>query len=170
MDHHSSVRFGCILAACRTCPGADAANTSGNAQPAAGQVRAAENRRSVALKYQFRLGDGEIDLLKAFSLDGSDGVGSAWKVPSVGKWSASGIGNGTAASSLSTAEVPLYNLMETLASLLTFQLALLAILVMGYFPGRTARGSVFPRKVACRSHYGLLHYTVQGHQHARGQR
>jgi len=40
----------------------------------------------VALKYQFRLGDGEVDLLKAFSLDGSDGVGSAWKVPSVGKF------------------------------------------------------------------------------------
>ena len=40
----------------------------------------------VALKYQFRLGDGEVDLLKAFSLDGSDGVGSVWKVPSVGKF------------------------------------------------------------------------------------
>ena len=40
----------------------------------------------VALKYQFRLGDGEVDLLKAFSLDGSDGVGSAWKVPSIGKF------------------------------------------------------------------------------------
>jgi hypothetical protein len=40
----------------------------------------------VALKYQFRLGDGEVDLLKAFSLDGPDGVGSAWKVPSVGKF------------------------------------------------------------------------------------
>jgi hypothetical protein len=38
----------------------------------------------VASKYQFRLGDGEVDLMKAFSLDGSDGVGSAWKVPSVG--------------------------------------------------------------------------------------
>jgi hypothetical protein len=40
----------------------------------------------VASKYQFRLGDGEVDLMKAFSLDGSDGVGSAWKVPSVGKF------------------------------------------------------------------------------------
>jgi len=28
----------------------------------------------VASKYQFRLGDGEVDLLKAFNLDGSDGI------------------------------------------------------------------------------------------------
>ena len=40
----------------------------------------------VASKYQFRLGDGEVDLMKALSLDGPDGVGSAWKVPSVGKF------------------------------------------------------------------------------------
>ena len=40
----------------------------------------------VASKFHFRLGDGEVDLLKAFSLDGSDGIGSAWKVPSVGKF------------------------------------------------------------------------------------
>ena len=40
----------------------------------------------VASTHQFRLGDGEIDLLKAFSLVGSDGIGSAWKVPSVGKF------------------------------------------------------------------------------------
>jgi hypothetical protein len=40
----------------------------------------------VASTYQFRLGDDEVDLLKAFSLDGSDGIGSAWKVPSVGKF------------------------------------------------------------------------------------
>ena len=86
MDHHSSGRFGRIVAACRTCPGADAANTSGNAQRAADQVRAAETVDPVASKYQFRLGDGEVDLLKAFSLDGSDGVGSVWKVPSVGKF------------------------------------------------------------------------------------
>jgi hypothetical protein len=84
MDHHSSGRFGRIVVACRRCQGADAANMSGNAQRAADEVRAAENRRSS--KYQLRLGDGEVDLLKAFSLDGSDGVGSAWKVPSVGKF------------------------------------------------------------------------------------
>ena len=40
----------------------------------------------VTSTHQFRLGDDEIDLLKASSLDGSDGVGSAWKVPSVGKF------------------------------------------------------------------------------------
>jgi hypothetical protein len=40
----------------------------------------------IASNYQFRLGDGEVDLLKAFSLVGSDGIGSAWKVPSVGKF------------------------------------------------------------------------------------
>jgi hypothetical protein len=40
----------------------------------------------VASKYQFRLRDGEVDLMKAFSLDGSDGIGSAWKLPSVGKF------------------------------------------------------------------------------------
>jgi hypothetical protein len=34
----------------------------------------------VASTHQFRLGDGEIDLLKALSLVGSDGIGSAWKV------------------------------------------------------------------------------------------
>ena len=39
----------------------------------------------VALK-SVSVGDGEVDLLKAFSLDGPDGVGSAWKVPSVGKF------------------------------------------------------------------------------------
>ena len=30
----------------------------------------------VASKYQFRLGDGEVNLMKAFSLDGPDGIGS----------------------------------------------------------------------------------------------
>ncbi len=40
----------------------------------------------VASTHQFRLGDDEVDLLKAFSLIGSDGVGSAWKVPSVGNF------------------------------------------------------------------------------------
>jgi hypothetical protein len=36
-------------------------------------------------RYQFRVGDGEVDLLKAF-LGGSYGVGSAWKMPSAGKF------------------------------------------------------------------------------------
>ena len=57
-------------------------NTSGNAQRAADQDGAADAVDPAASKYQFRLGDGEVDLLKAFSLDGSDGIGSAWKVPS----------------------------------------------------------------------------------------
>ena len=40
----------------------------------------------VASRYQFRLGDGEIDLMKGFSLGGSDGIGSAWKMPPAGKF------------------------------------------------------------------------------------
>jgi hypothetical protein len=39
----------------------------------------------VASKY-LRLGDGKVDLLKAFSLDSADGIGSTWKVSSVGKF------------------------------------------------------------------------------------
>ena len=40
----------------------------------------------VPSRYQFRLGDGEVDLSEAFSLGGSYGVGSAWKMPSAGKF------------------------------------------------------------------------------------
>ena len=86
MDHHSSGRFARIVAACRTCPGADAPTPA--ATPNVPQIKSVRLKSvdPVASKYQFRLGDGEVDLLKAFSLDGSDGVGSAWKVPSVGKF------------------------------------------------------------------------------------
>ena len=79
--------FGRIVAACRTCPGADAAHdrrqrpTCRRSSPCG-----LKTVDPAASKYQFRLGDGEVDLLKAFSLDGSDGIGSAWKVPSVGKF------------------------------------------------------------------------------------
>ena len=79
-------RFGHIVAACRRCPGADAPNT--RSTPNVPQIKSVRLKTvdPIALKYQFRLGDGEVDLMKAFSLDGSDGVGSAWKVPSVGKF------------------------------------------------------------------------------------
>jgi hypothetical protein len=40
----------------------------------------------VPSRNQFRLGDGEVDLLEAFSLGSSYGVGSAWKMPSAGKF------------------------------------------------------------------------------------
>ncbi len=58
------------------------------ATPNVPQIKLARVKRvdPVASNYQFRLGDGEVDLLKAFSLDGSDGIGSAWKVPSVAKF------------------------------------------------------------------------------------
>jgi hypothetical protein len=58
------------------------------ATPNVPQIKSVRLKRldPVASTYQFRLGDGEVDLLKAFSLDGSDGVGNAWKVPSVGKF------------------------------------------------------------------------------------
>ena len=40
----------------------------------------------VPSRYQFRLGDSEVDLLKALSLGSSYGVGSAWTMPSAGKF------------------------------------------------------------------------------------
>jgi hypothetical protein len=40
----------------------------------------------VASKYQFRLGDGEVNLMKAFSLDGPDGIGSESKGSSAIRW------------------------------------------------------------------------------------
>jgi len=40
----------------------------------------------MALGVQMRLGDGEIDLMKSSDLGGSDGIGSAWKMPSVTKF------------------------------------------------------------------------------------
>ena len=86
MDHHSSGRFGCILAGCRHAqeliPATRAATSN------VPQIKTVRLTRvdPVASKYQFRLGDGEVDLMKAFSLDGSDGIGSAWKLPSVGKF------------------------------------------------------------------------------------
>ncbi len=58
------------------------------ATPNVPQIKSVRPKRidPVVSKYHFRLGDGEVDLLKAFSLGGSDGVGSFWKVPSVGKF------------------------------------------------------------------------------------
>jgi hypothetical protein len=86
MDHRSSGRFARNVAAFRRCSGADAANTSGTPNVPQIKSRAAENRRAHRFEIQFRLGDCEVDLLKAFSLDGSDGIGSACKVPSVGNF------------------------------------------------------------------------------------
>ena len=34
-----------------------------------------------APKLRFQLGDGSVDLMKSFRLDGFDGVGGAWKIP-----------------------------------------------------------------------------------------
>jgi hypothetical protein len=31
--------------------------------------------------YQFRLGDGNVDLMKAFSLSGEQGIGASWQAP-----------------------------------------------------------------------------------------
>ena len=58
------------------------------ATPNVPQIKSVRLKRvdPVASRYQFWLGDGEVDLLKAFNLDGSDGIGSAWKVPSAGKF------------------------------------------------------------------------------------
>jgi hypothetical protein len=86
MDHHSSGQFGCNLAACRTCPGADATHTSGHAKRAQIETMPVKRGDPVPSRYQFRLGDGEVDLSEAFSLGGSYGVGSAWKMPSAGKF------------------------------------------------------------------------------------
>ena len=36
---------------------------------------------SAAPKLRFQLNDGSVDLMKAFSLGGSEGVGGAWKMP-----------------------------------------------------------------------------------------
>ena len=35
----------------------------------------------VVPKLRFQLSDGSVDLMKAFSLGGSEGVGGAWKMP-----------------------------------------------------------------------------------------
>ena len=35
---------------------------------------------SAAPEFQFRLSDGVVDLMKAFSLDSFEGIGSAWKM------------------------------------------------------------------------------------------
>jgi hypothetical protein len=69
-DHHSSGRFGRIV--CRTCQEL----MPPTATPNVPQIKPARLKivDPVASKYQFRLGDGEVDL-KALSLDGSDGVG-----------------------------------------------------------------------------------------------
>jgi hypothetical protein len=32
-------------------------------------------------KLDFQLSDGSVDLMKAFSLGGSEGIGAAWKIP-----------------------------------------------------------------------------------------
>ena len=37
-----------------------------------------------APKFQFRLSDGVVDLMKAFSLDSFEGIGSAWKMEADG--------------------------------------------------------------------------------------
>lgn len=40
----------------------------------------------IAPNVQMRLRDGEVDLMKPSDLGGSDGIGSAWKMPSVTKF------------------------------------------------------------------------------------
>ena len=37
-----------------------------------------------APRFQFRLSDGVVDLMKAFSLDSFEGIGSAWKMEADG--------------------------------------------------------------------------------------
>ena len=50
------------------------------------------------------------------------------------------------------------------------RIALLPMPAVGTFPGRAARGSVAPRKMACRSAAGSKHLSVQGHRRAlKGQ-
>ena len=38
---------------------------------------------SAAPEYQFRLSDGVVDLMRGVSLDSFDGIGDAWKTPSL---------------------------------------------------------------------------------------
>jgi hypothetical protein len=46
------------------------------------QIEVARVKRidPAAARFQFRLRDDEVDLMKAFSLDSFEGVGSAWKM------------------------------------------------------------------------------------------
>ena len=71
------------------------------ATPNVPQIKSVRPKRidPVVSKYHFRLGDGEVDLLKAFSLGGSDGVGFGRCLLLENSRSASGIGNGTGARS-----------------------------------------------------------------------
>jgi hypothetical protein len=68
------------MVACRICAVGDAANPNDDSD-AAHRVGAREPIDPAAPKLRFQLSDGSVDLMKAFSLGGSEGVGGAWKMP-----------------------------------------------------------------------------------------
>jgi len=64
--------------ACRSCAIDDAANTSDDSETAPDRGGARQAYRPGG---GFRLSDDSVDLMKAFSLGGSEGIGGAWKIP-----------------------------------------------------------------------------------------
>jgi hypothetical protein len=70
------------LAARRSCGVDDAANSSDEANPPQIEVVRVKPIDPAAPKLRFQLSDESVDLMKSFRLDGFDGVGGAWKMPS----------------------------------------------------------------------------------------
>ena len=60
----------------------DAANSSDEANPPQIEVERVKPIDPAAPKLRFQLSDESVDLMKSFRLDGFDGVGGAWKMPS----------------------------------------------------------------------------------------
>jgi hypothetical protein len=75
--HQAAWRRGRSVAACRSCAIDDAANPSDDSEtaPDRGGIDPA------APMLRFQLSDGSVDLMKAFSLGGLEGIGGVWKMP-----------------------------------------------------------------------------------------
>src|SRR5439155_10118248 len=76
-------RRGGRVAACRGCAAAsdDAADRRDEATLPRIEVLRVKPIDPAVRRLRFQLSDGSVDLMKAFSLGGSEGVGGVWKIP-----------------------------------------------------------------------------------------
>ena len=69
------------MAVRRSCAIDDAANLGDDSETAPVEVVRVKRIDPAAPKLRFQLSDGSVDLMKAFSLDGFEGIGGVWKMP-----------------------------------------------------------------------------------------
>jgi hypothetical protein len=70
-----------VLAAAANPPITQLAQATAANLPHIETVRVKPLEPAAAASYQFRLGDGNVDLMKAFSLSSERGIGASWQAP-----------------------------------------------------------------------------------------